>query len=114
MAKLNNVILSLNALAPDYALAYDNAVSALGKICQFHRFHARAKVLILYFLLLAFTLGYSRVTKHTNSIHFSVVYQAVATWLNCLPISHDLEEAEKVHEQLCSMVERYCNIKFSS
>ncbi|XP_078155347.1 uncharacterized protein LOC144551302 isoform X2 [Carex rostrata] len=74
LAKLNNVILSPNALAPDYALAYDNAVSALGKICQFHRFHARAK--------------------------------AIATWLNCLPISHDLEEAEKVHEQLCSMVER--------
>ena len=26
-----------NALEPDNIMAYDNAVSALGKICQFHR-----------------------------------------------------------------------------
>lgn len=26
-----------NALQPENVMAYDNAVSALGKICQFHR-----------------------------------------------------------------------------
>ena len=31
------VIRHPNALEPDNVMAYDNAVSALGKICQFHR-----------------------------------------------------------------------------
>ncbi len=28
-------------------------------------------------------------------------------WLGCLPLKGDLVEAKIVHEQLCSMVERY-------
>ncbi|KAJ4815234.1 ARM repeat superfamily protein [Rhynchospora pubera] len=73
LSKIYNVIQRQNALAPDHVLAYDNAVSALGKLCQFHRDRVKAK--------------------------------AVVTWLNCLPIRHDIGEAKVVHEQLCSMVE---------
>ncbi|XP_065851907.1 uncharacterized protein [Euphorbia lathyris] len=37
LAKLNVVIHDPNALHPENVMAYDNAVSALGKICEFHR-----------------------------------------------------------------------------
>nr|XP_016458312.1 PREDICTED: importin-5-like isoform X1 [Nicotiana tabacum] len=37
LSRINVVITHLNALEPENAEAYDNAVSALGKICQFHR-----------------------------------------------------------------------------
>lgn len=37
LSRLNVVIQHPNALQPDNIMAYDNAVSALGKICQYHR-----------------------------------------------------------------------------
>ncbi|KAL5767885.1 hypothetical protein ACOSP7_014471 [Xanthoceras sorbifolium] len=37
LSRLNAVIMHPNALHSDNVMAYDNAVSALGKICQFHR-----------------------------------------------------------------------------
>nr|GEU75259.1 importin-5-like [Tanacetum cinerariifolium] len=37
LARLDGVIRRPDALHPDNVMAYDNAVSALGKICQFHR-----------------------------------------------------------------------------
>ncbi|URE00620.1 HEAT repeat [Musa troglodytarum] len=37
LSRLDNVIRHRDALHPDNVMAYDNAVSALGKICQFHR-----------------------------------------------------------------------------
>ncbi|KAG6683103.1 hypothetical protein I3843_13G153800 [Carya illinoinensis] len=37
LSRLNVVIRHPNALEADNVMAYDNAVSALGKICQFHR-----------------------------------------------------------------------------
>ncbi|KAL5976762.1 Importin-5 [Asimina triloba] len=37
LSRLNYVIRHPNALHSDNVMAYDNAVSALGKICQFHR-----------------------------------------------------------------------------
>ncbi|KAL5708569.1 Importin-5 [Ranunculus cassubicifolius] len=37
LSRLNVVIRHPNALQTDNVMAYDNAVSALGKICQFHR-----------------------------------------------------------------------------
>ncbi|KAE8684056.1 ARM repeat superfamily protein isoform 2 [Hibiscus syriacus] len=37
LSRLNAVIRHPNALHSDNVMAYDNAVSALGKICQFHR-----------------------------------------------------------------------------
>ncbi|KAG8387370.1 hypothetical protein BUALT_Bualt02G0014300 [Buddleja alternifolia] len=37
LSRLNVVIRHPNALQPESVMAYDNAVSALGKICQFHR-----------------------------------------------------------------------------
>lgn len=37
LCRLNNVMRHPNALDSDNVMAYDNAVSALGKICQFHR-----------------------------------------------------------------------------
>jgi hypothetical protein len=37
LSRLNAVITHPNARDSDNVMAYDNAVSALGKICQFHR-----------------------------------------------------------------------------
>lgn len=37
LSRLNNVIRHPEAMTPDNVMAYDNAVSAVGKICQFHR-----------------------------------------------------------------------------
>lgn len=37
LSRLNVVIRHPNALQPENVMAYDNAVSAVGKICQFHR-----------------------------------------------------------------------------
>lgn len=37
LSRLNVVIRQPDALLSDNVMAYDNAVSALGKICQFHR-----------------------------------------------------------------------------
>ncbi|KAL2540861.1 ARM repeat superfamily protein [Abeliophyllum distichum] len=37
LSRLNVVIRHPNSLQPDNVMAYDNAVSALGKICQYHR-----------------------------------------------------------------------------
>lgn len=37
LSRLNAVIRHPNALQSDNVMAYDNAVSALGKICHFHR-----------------------------------------------------------------------------
>jgi hypothetical protein len=37
LSRLNAVIQHPNALHSDNVMAYDNAVSALGKICQYHR-----------------------------------------------------------------------------
>nr|GEW71479.1 hypothetical protein [Tanacetum cinerariifolium] len=37
LSRLNAVIRHPNALHPDNVMAYDNAVSALGKVCHFHR-----------------------------------------------------------------------------
>eukprot|EP00268_Persea_americana_P063804 TRINITY_DN831_c0_g1_i2.p1 TRINITY_DN831_c0_g1~~TRINITY_DN831_c0_g1_i2.p1 ORF type:complete len:1111 (+),score=203.06 TRINITY_DN831_c0_g1_i2:174-3506(+) len=37
LSRINFVIRQPDALHPDNVMAYDNAVSALGKICQFHR-----------------------------------------------------------------------------
>lgn len=37
LSRLNAVLRHPNALQPENVMAYDNAVSALGKICQFHR-----------------------------------------------------------------------------
>ncbi|XWS57867.1 hypothetical protein CRYUN_Cryun09bG0210100 [Craigia yunnanensis] len=76
LSRLDAVIRHPNALHSDNVMAYDNAVSALGKICQFHR----------------------------DSIDAA---QIVPAWLSCLPIKGDLIEAKLVHDQLCSMVERY-------
>lgn len=37
LSRLNVVIQQPNARQSENAMAYDNAVSAVGKICQFHR-----------------------------------------------------------------------------
>lgn len=42
-----------------------------------------------------------------QSSYFYDFCQVVPAWLNCLPIKGDLIEAKVVHDQLCSMVERY-------
>lgn len=37
LSRLNAVVSHPNAIHSENVMAYDNAVSALGKICQFHR-----------------------------------------------------------------------------
>jgi len=107
-------------------MAYDNAVSALGKICQFHRDSIdAAQVLYLFYVILLldglggflfiipnfYSLNYSkdallcpRIILVTVFAHLT--WQIVPMWLNCLPIKGDQIEAKVVHEQFCSMVER--------
>ncbi|KAK4258237.1 hypothetical protein QN277_007709 [Acacia crassicarpa] len=46
LSRLNAVIQHPNALQQDNVMAYDNAVSALGKICQFHRDSIDAKQVV--------------------------------------------------------------------
>ncbi|XP_055819056.1 uncharacterized protein LOC129887853 isoform X2 [Solanum dulcamara] len=75
VSQLNIAIGHPNAHQPENVMAYNNAVTALGKICQFH----------------------------CDSIDSS---QVVLSWLNCLPMKADLTEAQAIHDQLCSMVER--------
>lgn len=51
LSRLNVVIQHPDAHQPDNVMAYDNAVSALGKICQFHRDSIdSAQVCMLHFL----------------------------------------------------------------
>lgn len=42
-----------NAKHPENVMAYDNAVSALGKICQFHRASIDSAQVVQYLLLLS-------------------------------------------------------------
>nr|XP_033514870.1 importin-5-like isoform X6 [Nicotiana tomentosiformis] len=76
LSRIYVVLTHLKARELENESAYDNAVSALSKIYQFHG----------------------------ESIDSA---QVIPSWLNCLPIKADLVEAKLVHEQLCSMVERY-------
>ncbi|CAL9182753.1 unnamed protein product [Musa hybrid cultivar] len=76
LSKLNDVVRHPDALQSDNIMAYDNAVSALGKICQFHRDSIDAAQVVL------------------------------PAWLSCLPVRGDLIEAKIVHDQLCSMLEK--------
>lgn len=50
LSRLNVVIRHPNAQHTDNVMAYDNAVSALGKICQFHRDSIDAAQ-VFYFIL---------------------------------------------------------------
>ena len=51
LSRLDAVIRHPNALHCDNVMAYDNAVSALGKICQFHRDSINATQ-VIYILVL--------------------------------------------------------------
>lgn len=70
LSRLDAVIRHPNALHSDNVMAYDNAVSALGKICQFHRDSINAAqvvdILMLNFSIVSFEVlvcEYRRVTK---------------------------------------------------
>ncbi|XP_021602942.1 importin subunit beta-3 isoform X2 [Manihot esculenta] len=76
LSKLTVVMAYPNRSCIEDLKASDIAVSAIGKICEFHRDIINATKL-------------------------------VPTWLSFLPIKDDLTEAKSVHEQLCSMVERF-------
>ncbi|XP_021910988.1 importin-5-like [Carica papaya] len=52
LSRLNVVIRNPNAQQPENVMAYDNAVSALGKICQFHRDRIDSAQVLKYFLLI--------------------------------------------------------------
>ncbi|XP_009629529.1 uncharacterized protein [Nicotiana tomentosiformis] len=76
ISRINVVIMHFRAREPENESAFDNAVYARGKICQFH----------------------------WENIDSSA--QIIPVWLNCLPIKCDMAAAKYVHDQLCSMVER--------
>lgn len=60
LSRLNVVILHPQARNPENVMAYDNAVSALGKICQFHRDSIDSSLVCLFvFLLFSIVVGLS-------------------------------------------------------
>lgn len=58
LSRLNNVIRHPDARNSDNVMAYDNAVSALGKICQFHRDSIDAAQVVSW-IFLVFVLSFS-------------------------------------------------------
>ncbi|RVW46935.1 Ran-binding protein 6 [Vitis vinifera] len=78
LSRLDVVIRHSNARDSDNVMAYDNAVSALGKICQFH----------------------------PDSIDAVQVCAPTFPPAIVFFLTRDLIEAKVVHDQLCSMVER--------
>ncbi|GFZ12868.1 ARM repeat superfamily protein [Actinidia rufa] len=54
LSRLNMLIRDPNALQPENIMSYDNAVSALGKICQFHRDTIDSAQYMYEYLLLEF------------------------------------------------------------
>ncbi|KAL7216617.1 hypothetical protein ACSBR1_028537 [Camellia fascicularis] len=66
LSTLNVVIRDPNALQPENIMAYDNPVSAMGKICQFHRLHLPEH-------------GDSS-TKHTHSLHCAIEFANLAPY----------------------------------
>lgn len=74
LSQLTMAIRHPNALQPDNVMAYDNAVSALGKICQFHRnsidstqVYTLGNLLFLYIFNLGYAWG-----EYSN---FGCIYQ---------------------------------------
>ncbi|KAF9686509.1 hypothetical protein SADUNF_Sadunf03G0166000 [Salix dunnii] len=119
LSRLNVVIRHPNAKQPDNVMAYDNAVSALGKICQFHRDSIDSAQRVktkgsFYWIIENQCRGFPIGDLHLSLVFLPafflidscLVWQVVPAWLNCLPITGDLIEAKAVHEQLCLMVER--------
>ncbi|RVW48730.1 Importin-5 [Vitis vinifera] len=102
LSRLNVVIRHPNALQPDNVMAYDNAVSALGKICQFHRDSIDSAQCVLGIRLPTIKYQQARVLFWGS---MEGLAEVVPAWLSCLPIKGDLIEAKVVHDQLCSMVE---------
>ncbi|RVX12993.1 Importin-5 [Vitis vinifera] len=102
LSRLNVVIRHPNALQPDNVMAYDNAVSALGKICQFHRDSIDSAQCVLGIRLPTIKYQQARVLVLGS---MEGLAEVVPAWLSCLPIKGDLIEAKVVHDQLCSMVE---------
>lgn len=61
LSRLNAVITHPDAQHSDNVMAYDNAVSALGKICQFHRDSINAAQVLRILVLHIFTVIWSAV-----------------------------------------------------
>ena len=91
LSRLYNVIKHPNALDLDNAMAYDNAVSALGKICQFHHDSIDASQVSYVFLnhmflfsrshLNEFNLRYS--PEHGNPEEMHMVLPAFTWQIAC-------------------------------
>ena len=91
LSRLYNVIKHPNALDLDNAMAYDNAVSALGKICQFHHDSIDASQVSYAFLhhmflfscshLNEFNLRYS--PEHGNPEEMHMVLPAFTWQIAC-------------------------------
>lgn len=56
LSRLNLLIQHPNALQSENLMAYDNAVSALGKICQFHKDSIDATQVYLFYPLSSFEI----------------------------------------------------------
>lgn len=78
LSRLNVVIRDPNALQPDNVMAYDNAVSALGKICQYHRDSidsSQVSTLISFvsWQYMVFAGGWTNIKKKMN-LEFNVAF----------------------------------------
>jgi hypothetical protein len=76
LSRLYNVIKHPNALDLDNAMAYDNAVSALGKICQFHRDSIDASQVsyaFMHHMFLFESYGSSITFTATSPLHLSLI-----------------------------------------
>lgn len=73
LSRLNAVIQHPNALHPDNVMAYDNAVSALGKICQFHQDSIDSAQVFICFPCFSFTCFYGFVLQPCLTILRSIV-----------------------------------------
>ncbi|CAL0301412.1 unnamed protein product [Lupinus luteus] len=101
MLKLYSLIeygLSIEGDKPENgANIFDMAVSAIGKICEFHRESIdgpKRDCMLLICDLYCFVTNYK------------AVKQVIQGWLNCLPLTNDPFEARIVHQQLSEMLRR--------
>ena len=81
LGKLMQIIQAPDARSGDYEVATENAVSALGKFCEFQ-------------------------SKAVDATGVADTQQLMGFWLSQLPLKADKNEAKVVHDQLCRFLEK--------
>ncbi|MBA0568447.1 hypothetical protein Golob_005943 [Gossypium lobatum] len=102
LSRLNAVIRHPNALQPENVMAYDNAVSALGKICLFHRDSIDAAQIVPAWLNCLPIKG--------DLIEAKVVHEQLCSMVE----RSDSEVLGPNHQYLPKIVAVFAEVKFSS